>query len=311
MPDALKHSLAAQWDSKWWDLAKDAVPQDVVEFGISHEARMAQMIFFEVKMYLHLPYMLKTATNPRYEFSRNACFDAAKRCLQTYHALQSSYSMVLRKFYACQVIDFVGFTSAVVFLLGLLGYGRPQHANGVYKDSEDKLEWQLINKTLEIFRDNSPMRNSAVSQQSYQTLNFLRLARDCEGNCGNADPVVNIPYFGTLKIGKSKFAEIAKQRSTNNSTAPTPESHNGCTAQQMPTPPDPQPLERCVPPNSADDPLILYNGFYMPELDNISFEMPQADGSFGGAAPDPLPNWWQMNANTDIDKDWNWFMSSS
>lgn len=266
------------------------------------------MTFYKVKMYLHLPYMLKTATNPRYEFSRNACFDAAKRGLQTYHALQSNFFRFTRTFFDCQVMDFIGFTCATVFLLGLLGYGRPQIANGNYKNSEDEADWQLIYKTIDIFRDYAPHRCSAVTQQSYQCLEFLSKTRDCEGTCDDGcDPVINIPYFGTLKIGKSKFAEIVKQRFTNIPMAPTPDSHCGGTVQQMPTPPDPQPLEQGIHPSSNAEPLISYNGFYMPDLDNFNFDLSQGDGRFGGAAPDFNANSWQMSANVDIDQDWNWF----
>ncbi|KAI9686646.1 MAG: hypothetical protein M1822_003657 [Bathelium mastoideum] len=298
--------LAAKMGSQWWNLAEEPASESLDDLITSHEERISQITFYLVKMNLHLPFMLKTATNPRYEFSRNACFDAAKRGLQTYLALQSNFSKVMRTFYDCQVIDFIGFTNAVVFLLGLLGYGRAHHQNGQFRNSEDEADWQLIDKAIEILRDYVPSRQTGVTQQCYQTLNFLRGARDCDGDCGGKiEPIITIPYFGTLKIGKSKFAEIAKQRSLNSSMAPTPDSQNGCNVQQMPTPPDPQPRDQGVP--SCNDPLISYNGFYMPELDNFNFDISQGDGRFGGAALDSGSGWWQTNANADIDQDWNYF----
>ncbi|KAL9078695.1 MAG: hypothetical protein Q9157_002381 [Trypethelium eluteriae] len=302
--------LAATLDPKWWNLAEQTAHQDDVDFGIAHEARLALITFYEVKMYLHLPYMLKTATNPRYEFSRNACFDAAKKGLEIYHLLHCNYSKVLRSFYDCQVIDFIGFTNAVVFLLGLLGYGNSKTAKRDVRDTEDEADWQLVYKTIDIFRENPITRYTAVAQQSYQALNVLSRCRDCKGDSdGQSEPIINIPYFGILKIGKkSKFAEIAKQRSANNSTAPTPDSQTGCAVQQMPTPPD-QRLPDQNPQSNTGAPSISYNGFYMSELDNFNYEMSQGNGGFGGAASDPGAYWWQLNSNVDIDKDWNWFMS--
>ena len=304
----LVYRIAAKMGPEWWDLTKETTLDDNDEFASVHEAQISQITFYKVKMYLHLPYMLKTATNPRYEFSRNACIDAAKRGLQTYHSLQNNFFRFMRTFFDCQVMDFIGFTCATVFLLGLLGYGRPQITFRNYRDPEDEADWQLIYKTIDIFRNYAPHRSSAVTQQSYQCLEFLSKTRDCDGKCdGKEDPVVNIPYFGTLKIGKSKFAEIAKLRSTHISIAPTPDSQCGGTVQQMPTPPDPQPLEQSIAQNSNSDPLISYNGFYMPDLDNFNFDLSQGDGRFGGAAVDPNANWWQTNGNMDIDQDWGWF----
>ena len=300
------HSLATSMESSWWNLAKDASQPDNMPCGVRHEAVLCQIAFFEIKLYLHLPYMLKTATNPRYEFSRNACFDAAKKGLIAYHSLQHHRSMVWRIHYDCQVVDFIGFTTAVVFLLGLLGYGQ----NGNYENSENEADWQLIDRTLDIVRTELPSRDSALAQQSYQTLKFLSNARYGNSTCsGDVDPMINIPYLGTLKIGKSRFAEIAKQRALNKSAALTPDSLNGSTAQQMPTPPNPQPLDQSMLSNITEQPLISYNGFYMPELDNFGFDMSQGDGGMGSTAPDAGTYWWQANGNMDIDQDWNWFMN--
>ncbi|KAL9091634.1 MAG: hypothetical protein Q9165_004710 [Trypethelium subeluteriae] len=302
--------LAARVNPKWWNLGEQTAHHDDVDFGIVHEARLAQIMFYEVKMYLHLPYMLKTATNPRYEFSRNACFDAAKKGLEIYHSLRCNYSEALQSFYDCQVVDFIGFTNAVVFLLGLLGYGDSKNAKRDLRDAEDETEWQLVYKTLDIFRESPTIRYNAVAQQSYEALDVLSRCRDCKcDSSSQSGPVVNIPYFGTLKLGKkSKFAEIVIQRSANNSTAPTPESQAGCAIRQMPTPPDQRLPDQSALSNTGA-PSISYNGFYMPELDNYNYDISQGSGGFGGAASQPGANWWQLNANVDIDQDWNWFVS--
>ncbi|KAI9695774.1 MAG: hypothetical protein M1820_008446 [Bogoriella megaspora] len=309
-------NLAARMDPSWWDLTKEAPPDDEYSLGVLYEAKMAQITFFEIRLYLHLPYMLKTASNPRYEFSRNACFEAAKKSLQTYHSLHNTSSRIFRRSYDCRVVDFIGFTSAVVFLLGLLGYGRQHYLGGAFQFSEDPADWRLIERTIEIFGEESSRDNSSVAQQSYETLKFLCKVRDCEGTtCDqkDSDPLVVIPYFGTLRVGRSKFAEIVKQRSASNSCLLTPESQAGC-AMQQPSPPTAVPTST-TSMNPADQ-VIQYNGFYMPEQTDfgtgLNFPMPQGDGGFGGAMPpDANAFSWQNVPNMDIDQDWNWFMTAN
>jgi hypothetical protein len=106
---------------------------------------MAQFWYYQIKSFLHLPFMLESSIDRRIEYSRIACFGATRKLLGLYHIMRSRNDEV--GFDVCKVIDFQGFATAVLLLLGLLAYGRFSSAHDLEQQVSD---WKMTETTQEI-----------------------------------------------------------------------------------------------------------------------------------------------------------------
>ncbi|KAK7606993.1 hypothetical protein BKA81DRAFT_408717 [Phyllosticta paracitricarpa] len=187
------------------------------------ERLLVQICSHQLRMYLHLPFMLKLASSSssptgcsKFEYSRTACFGASRKLLEFYKALRTSNGQPL---YECKVIDFVGFTAAVLLFLGLLGYRRLEsktgdaHAQAV----QDESDWRIIEITMDIFQRASTERGGKVAAQSLRVLQQLSKVRNLtmSGEDINYYERVAIPYFGTISVQRGKqFHHVAKGKDT-------------------------------------------------------------------------------------------------
>ncbi|KAF1987789.1 hypothetical protein K402DRAFT_403455 [Aulographum hederae CBS 113979] len=271
------------------------------------ELILSQICFYQLRVYLHMPFMLKSAVNPRFEYSRKTCLDNARKMLQLYHLIRSDGTPM----YQCKAIDFIGFTGCILIALGLMGYGRLTPGHNLDQDEED---WRLIDTSIEIFKRASTEKGGKVASQSYQVLEQMRLAKDMDPNidCASANCTTKfvIPYFGTISV---KPGRRWQQSSISGSSGPS---------SQMPTPSSSTsantvPSKFTAPPEQAAntwssmDPFIAYDGFYMnsspdqqqPQQQQTTepamqhYGIPTANDAF------PFPN----IASMDIDQDWSWF----
>jgi hypothetical protein len=96
-----------------------------------------------MKAFIHLPFMLESSMDQRVEYSRTANTKAT--WLISRHEKPGWRGRVCM----CKVIDFQGFTAAVLLLLGLLSYGHISPAQDLQQQESD---WQLIEITTEILR---------------------------------------------------------------------------------------------------------------------------------------------------------------
>jgi hypothetical protein len=163
------------------------------------ERLMAQIMYHQIRVYLHLPFMLKSQSNPRFTFSRNACVNGSREVLRLYQALRTGEVQPL---YECKAIDFVGFTSAVLIMLGLFNFGGAV-AGKVPKDQEEDI--RLIEISIDIFRRASSEKGGKVALQSAEVLErMLKKYKTgwgpgATGKCDGENDFV-IPYFGTISI---------------------------------------------------------------------------------------------------------------
>jgi hypothetical protein len=65
---------------------------------------MAQFWYYQVKCFLHLPFMLESSIDQRAQYSRIICFDATRKLLGLYHVMRSQDKEI--GFHMCKVIDF-------------------------------------------------------------------------------------------------------------------------------------------------------------------------------------------------------------
>lgn len=166
------------------------------------ERIMAQIIYHQIRVYLHLPFMLKSATNSRFTYSRTACLNGSREVLRLYQALRTG---AVQPLYECKAVDFIGFTSAVLIQIGLFNFaavGIP----GTKNMKEIEGDVRLIEISIDIFRRASSEKGGKVALQSAEVLE--KMQAKFKGACGSTpgpceedgcDDLV-IPYFGTISI---------------------------------------------------------------------------------------------------------------
>jgi hypothetical protein len=310
------------------------------------ERLMAQIMYYQIRVYLHLPFMLKSQSNPRFTFSRNACVNGSREVLRLY---QDSRIGEVQPLYECKAIDFIGFTAAVLVMVGLFNFG------GTLAPQDQEQDIRLIERSVDIFRRASSEKGGKVALQSAEVLErmLMKFKSDWGGgggaytqdDCRNATDFV-IPYFGTISIrrgphkapcpamtpfkkaGTGQAHKISIPTSTTSPSQITPSSEatssdlfsqnfGGTTTPASST-------------NSAGngalftDPFVSYDGFYnwpashtdaasttSNPTGNIGLGGTQINDDSMNNFPLPTNNFSWQNMPMDIDQDWSWFLNDA
>ncbi|KAL5415517.1 hypothetical protein PMIN03_002641 [Paraphaeosphaeria minitans] len=266
------------------------------------ERIISQMVYHQIRVYLHLPFMLKSAMNSRFTYSRTACVNGSREMLKLYQALRTGEVQPL---YECKAVDFIGFTSAVLIVLGLFNYGA---TNTPISPAAREADIRLIEQSIDIFRRASSEKGGKVALQSAEVLDKMlnKLKVEIGQPASNSNPnelddcssmsEFVIPYFGTLHIRRggrpvcqtatshhdkqmrldaqstSPLNTTTTTKSTNAQSTPRSDptssagdffSHSTTSNQGLVTPSTTN--TSATSPNQASgftDPFISYDGFY-------------------------------------------------
>jgi len=252
------------------------------------ERLMAQMVYQQIRVYLHLPFMLKSQSNSRFAYSRTACLNGSREVLRHYQALRTGEVQPL---YECKAVDFIGFTSAVLIMLGLFNYGA---SKGSASAKEQENDIRLVEVSIDIFRRASSEKGGRVALQSAEVLEkmlfkqkYLDHTPHGPSECGDMTEFV-IPYFGTISIrrggkpqlpncGPGKLSTPYNPSISSTTTSPqqshqqfTPTSSTSAStdffsqpSQNLTTPTAPSTASSSAFNfNTNTDPFISYDGFY-------------------------------------------------
>lgn len=173
--DATLDKVGHDVEDGFWSLAPASSIKNAKELVDWQVQVLQQMCWHQCRVYLHMPFMLQSATNSRYEYSRKACLDGAREMLKLYHMIRSSGFSI----YQCKVVDFIGFTADTVLFLGLLGYGRLSSAHDPVQDEAD---WRLIETSMEVLKVAATEKGGKVAEQSYNVLKMFHNVRNYEGS---------------------------------------------------------------------------------------------------------------------------------
>ncbi|EXJ92120.1 hypothetical protein A1O3_00670 [Capronia epimyces CBS 606.96] len=229
-------------DASWWSI--DVIP------GIPTEAHFerlqAQFLHHQARVLLHMPFMLRSSADKRYQYSHSAALEGAREMIRIYDALRTNKDVGP---FICKLVDFQAFTAAMLLLLNLCGYAQQHRGNsGQPVDLEqDQADSQLIDQAVTLLKHAATEPGGVVAAQSAQALEMLaRVRQGCDEadlkQCRSESVQVSIPYFGTISIGLGKnFVPIkpgtyvrgtAGASLTNTSNPAKCVSHMG-----LPTPP--------------------------------------------------------------------------
>ncbi|KAI9854171.1 MAG: hypothetical protein M1813_001341 [Trichoglossum hirsutum] len=287
-------AIAASTPEGWWDIPAE-LPGSGLELDELRERLLQQFYFFHVRIYLHLPFIVRSSTASPSDISRLACLEASRQMLKRFVILHAEVQEAC--LFECKTSDFVGFMAAVVLLLGL---GDPSDMHNPRNSDEDL---RLIASVERIFHKEETDKGCKIASQCRKTLQMLSGIQD---NSSDAEPFAEphkilIPYFGTVVRRRVKQASVQTLLGNAHSS-----SHD------TPFPPS-TPLEpTTIPTTEEQNPLadahtIEYEGYNPPN--SIRGSMHWEVDSFGNFPVDDLSPWLDT-AMMDIDQDWSMFLDT-
>ncbi|MCJ1284220.1 hypothetical protein MMC26_003551 [Xylographa opegraphella] len=179
----------------WWE----ALPIPGMAANVVRDMFVAKFLYHNDRKLLHLPYLLKSFTDRRYEMSRISGLESSREMIKCYQILRANGALLV-----CNLIDFEAFTASMVLVLDLLN----QHANNRGRRDliQEDSDWDLVNSIREDFETIGVERISPVAIQAAQV---LRQFGDARYGCNEYNTPeayqVTIPYFGRIRIGKPRM----------------------------------------------------------------------------------------------------------
>lgn len=153
---------------------------------------MCQIWHFELATLLHLPFMLRAASNRRYEYSRISCLNACRDLIKRWVSIRETNGT----FYFSNLLDFEAFTAATTLILGLLvSLGDKFQDTSQEQDEDSELVEMVVRNFERLKRHGSQVSVGSQSILVIQTLQGL-----LRGESSSGQLRLEIPFFGTIKV---------------------------------------------------------------------------------------------------------------
>ncbi|KAF2731418.1 hypothetical protein EJ04DRAFT_398472, partial [Polyplosphaeria fusca] len=157
------------------------------DFAVIYYSMYAKFRYWYLQKTLHMPYMLKSIKESKYQHSFDRAMDAARGMILLNH-----HSRQLGPDIMCEAMEFHGFSSAIVLLIGVLARQTPN-------DRTFKSDWDLLDMTSQDLRQTAVRLDCIVAKQGADALDIL-LATSRGAYAGKEDLTMTIPYFGQVKV---------------------------------------------------------------------------------------------------------------
>ncbi|GAB1200428.1 hypothetical protein APSETT444_009801 [Aspergillus pseudonomiae] len=193
-------------------------PGKSIERAQAYTTLMTQLWHYQLIAWLHLPLLLESGTERRYDYSRQSCLEASRHMITCY----TSIRRLTAHSFCCKSLDFQAFTAAVTLLINILGPTGRSHP-----DSNDWPAIETVMTTLETLAQGQPP--DKVATRGLSVLRTLKRVAT-RSNATQSDlsdglpPVdgqsgrikVDIPYFGTISLDCSTRSNLPGQQPLNN-----------------------------------------------------------------------------------------------
>ncbi|KAL8682708.1 MAG: hypothetical protein Q9186_001304 [Xanthomendoza sp. 1 TL-2023] len=214
----------------WWNTA----PTEFLESN-TFDTLMARSFFHNIRMLLHLPFMLKSSTDRRYEYSRIAALGSSREMINNYHCIRHPARPLIA---VCNVIDFQAFTAAMLLTINLLG--------GNFDSSDidsNTYDWSLIQSLIadleQVVKGGVSRGTNSVAAQALTVLQDLTKPK--EKNNNESDELESyqaiIPYFGKIRIRWGRAVRNNRKTNSSSTTSSMSPSDSTTTAGHMPPTP--------------------------------------------------------------------------
>lgn len=176
----------------------EAVPPAGLSLENIYDITGCKFMYHNVRKLLHLPFMLKTSTDPRYQFSRLAALESSRAMIEAYQVLRNFERPVLT---VCNIVDFQTFTAGMIILIDLLGYSK--YSLG-HDDEQKTKDWEMVDGLTQSFKRLSEEKPCSVATQAARVLEDLCNARGRHPEMSEDVYEAVLPYFGRIRIGRGK-----------------------------------------------------------------------------------------------------------
>ena len=188
----------------WWALPSPELP--LADF---YYLEVSKFLWFSLQKLVHLPYMLKSIHDIRYEHNRQRALTAAREQIRSYVRLRNYPGAEVLM---CELMDFVAFSAGVCLAIGSLYMPR---GAGLDAFSEDG---SLMEGLIISLNNVADLLECRVAEQSSKVLQLLTDQR-----MGGDTVEVAVPYFGVIKVNVPLVEEATSASSASGSTLPTPQ----------------------------------------------------------------------------------------
>lgn len=304
-------SLAKEMTQSWWEIPTTPNNIKSAEAAMAFDKVMVQIWYFQLELLVHLPFMLRAATERRYEYSKFSCLKAAREMIYRYLSMQNDG----RRSFCCKVMDFGALTSTVTLLLGILQASQvPETAEVRAQKESDRALAHTVLKALEHVSQGG---KEVIAAQSVTVIRSL-LAMDSPTSAQDTGNLrLTIPYFGTISIvrpSRTRPPIIPNQSSKTPSMQP---KHNSVA---FPDVPEAGIIESgwATIPYQTPSQEAFGGGSNVPMVSFTSSHFPpvmQLEGGGGHQGAMPYADWNLMEADTmffdsllSSDSDGNWIL---
>lgn len=185
----------------WWETLPDS---NMSSDGI-REIFVAKLRYHMVRKLLHLPFMLKSYTDLRYNASRVVALECSRAMIEVFKVLRDERRPVMNM---CDMLDFEVFGATMTMVVDLLGHWRSSRC---YDHDQGSRDWQSVHEVMVLLRRTSQSMVCTVAAKGAKVLEDFYNARN--GSPDSADQLfdVDIPYFGKVSIRRPLSAALSSR----------------------------------------------------------------------------------------------------
>lgn len=194
--------LAKEMPQSWWDIPTTGWPTDSPSLARLYTRVMAQFWHYEIEALLHLPFMLRSVTESRYNNNKHICLKASRKMVSHYFILRENFAPG----FVCKLTDFQVFTGAVILVLHLIGAASLK--DDVQQEQQNAQDWQIVDKMIMFLSDPKASIDNSVATQGLKILQTLAVIGRADKRCSGSLKLA-IPYFGTIAIARGSKVQDA------------------------------------------------------------------------------------------------------
>ena len=162
---------------------------------VIYELQMGKLFYYNLCMMVHLPYMLKSKLDQKYEHNRLATLSAARDMTNAWQQLRDcsgSENLII-----CDLMDFQVFTAALVIVINLLSESC---RDPIHQQASDWERVQDFTKNLQYLNGQMECK---VAGQAAKLLEYLSAVHQGTYDGPEIYQAV-IPYFGKVRISQMR-----------------------------------------------------------------------------------------------------------
>ncbi|EXJ81330.1 hypothetical protein A1O3_07620 [Capronia epimyces CBS 606.96] len=293
---------AAAMPPGWWDVNSHLQYSDPF---VAYEHIHAQMWFWQVQSFLHMPIMLtpppvaildiegdSDPTVPYldpYEPNRYLCLQGCRNMLRVFSLLRSEPSMAV---FICPCEDFQGVFSACILVVGILLRRTywPQSLPSTTATADPEDDLVLLKEIDDLFRYRAQQQGGSISEQGAKVLEALGSFLDEKSGVPTSRTrTINLPYFGAIHL------HMNPPQWLHQSTDAPDDQELGSTRPPMPLLAS---TEDSID-GATTTSLRTFSQMSAPEWDVVD------DATFQFSTGDTDLNWDQFLFGDELGQDWN------